>query len=181
MKCCVYGVGGISIHAPRAGCDHNRRRGRIFISYFNPRTPCGVRLRAAYLNYLLHDNFNPRTPCGVRHIGPCTHQKARSFQSTHPVRGATMRSGAVRAACTISIHAPRAGCDHAGISLSGGFSYFNPRTPCGVRLQAHIRMKIRAIFQSTHPVRGATCLWWALSIRMPFQSTHPVRGATSFL
>ena len=102
-----------------------------------------------------------------------------TFQSTHPVRGATtarqQRDGVVR----ISIHAPRAGCD------DGWKTWRRP----GQR------------FQSTHPVRGATLDYITgtaaamISIHAPragcdpnecgrpagiskFQSTHPVRGAT---
>ena len=57
------------------------------------------------------------------------------FQSTHPVRGATFNNLMTKNnVLTISIHAPREGCD-----ARGGF----PR--CGAM-----------IFQSTHPVRGAT-------------------------
>ena len=35
------------------------------------------------------------------------------------------------------------------------------------------------IFQSTHPVRGATCYQHLDADADGFQSTHPVRGATS--
>ena len=34
------------------------------------------------------------------------------------------------------------------------------------------------VFQSTHPVRGATSFLTLLVLRLVFQSTHPVRGAT---
>ena len=34
----------VSIHAPRVGCDSWRRTARRYISSFNSRTPCGVRL-----------------------------------------------------------------------------------------------------------------------------------------
>ena len=57
---------------------------------------------------------------------------------------------------------------------------FNPRTPCGVRLGMEIPGAIfTRLFQSTHPVRGATTV--VGFVRSPpcrFQSTHPVRGAT---
>ena len=124
----------ISIHAPRAGCDltqsHHQHR---------------------------HRHFNPRTPCGVR--------------------------PSVRTRCSrcrrISIHAPRAGCDNrmmlcgsswlnfnprtpCGVrplrfAAAGTTLYFNPRTPCGVRLNTSTTVVDGEIFQSTHPVRGATC------------------------
>ena len=35
-------------------------------------------------------------------------------------------------------------------------AHFNPRTPCGVRLAYSIRSTENTIFQSTHPLRGAT-------------------------
>ena len=124
--------------------------------YFNPRTPCGVRLVGA-LNpleergisihaplagcdrrYQRHrrcqGHFNPRTPCGVRLLQSGKMSQQQLFQSTHPLRGATNplpESGTGR---KISIHAPLAGCDAETRSASLENPYFNPRTPCGVRL-----------------------------------------------
>ena len=80
----------------------------------------------------------------------------RSFQSTHPVRGATRDHRVVKLADRISIHAPREGCDL--LSASG--------------------WRVFSIFQSTHPVRGATESRLLCRPRKIFQSTHPVRGAT---
>ena len=57
------------------------------------------------------------------------------FQSTHPVRGATLQEQAdAKKQEDISIHAPRAGCDPKPCRGSSGARDFNPRTPCGVRL-----------------------------------------------
>ena len=56
------------------------------------------------------------------------------FQSTRPVRGATIdRRAAGKAAVGISIHAPRAGRDNLMIGVYHILSYFNPRAPCGAR------------------------------------------------
>ena len=100
----------ISIHAPLAGCDLCPGLVLIALCYFNPRTPCGVRhLLSGRLLY--QTDFNPRTPCGVRrcqgvygfcnyHFNPRTPCGVRrvftagcgnitTFQSTHPLRGAT--------------------------------------------------------------------------------------------
>ena len=63
--------------------------------------------------------FNPRTPCGVRHRLNAMSTQGQIFQSTHPVRGATMRRRFIFSNNYISIHAPRAGCD-------GKFDDFNP-------------------------------------------------------
>ena len=82
--------------------------------------------------------------------------KPPTFQFTHPVRGATTAGVYLQALDDVSIHAPRAGCDTAGlyIQLLGysvsihapragcdsvildvvmGYLGFNSRTPCGVR------------------------------------------------
>ena len=56
------------------------------------------------------------------------------FQSTHPLRGATLPD-------LIPVDGK---CD------------FNPRTPCGVRRTAEKDYAIVHEFQSTHPLRGAT-------------------------
>ena len=122
----------ISIHAPRMGCDS-------FLSALLPPTP----------------DFNPRTPYGVRR-SICSYTKRQhTFQSTHPVWGATLVVVCLQREKVISIHAPRMGCDGYSF-LSGAGSaisihaprmgcdfvvrqtrdrrdHFNPRTPYGVR------------------------------------------------
>ena len=45
--------------------------------------------------------------------------------------------------------------EHAGSSMVQTAN-FNPRTPCGVRRVAVLCFPLLALFQSTHPVRGAT-------------------------
>ena len=78
----------ISIHAPRAGRDHAAPVGhnRPGISIHAPRAgrdiclPCALNL-SAY--------FNPRAPCGARLKDNLLAETAELFQSTRPVRGAT--------------------------------------------------------------------------------------------
>ena len=50
---------------------------------------------------------------------------------------------------------------------NGGFAYFNPRTPCGVRRQFLAAVAWYKQFQSTHPLRGAT--------QGPFTWAQPMR------
>ena len=57
---------------------------------------------------------------------------------------------------SISIHAPLAGCD---LVQSGKISQ-------------------QQLFQSTHPLRGATSIITVGEKNGKFQSTHPLRGAT---
>ena len=78
--------------------------------------------------------FNPRTPCGVRRQLLRRTLQRETFQSTHPLRGATLCSLFVCVMRTISIHAPLAGCDYSVHLFLLSPLYFNPRTPCGVRL-----------------------------------------------
>ena len=123
----------ISIHAPRAGCDHprQRKRRRCDISIHAPRAGCDVGadqqrvvvgqfqsthpVRGATVSdsiaRLDPTDFNPRTPCGVR--------PDVAVKLTIP--------------SAISIHAPRAGCDHLPPRIMPRLANFNPRTPCGVR------------------------------------------------
>ena len=169
----------ISIHAPRVGCDFD-----------NPGYPGGG------------EYFNPRTPCGVRHAGRGSRPGPERFQSTHPVWGATgqylhaarlpalfQSTHPVWGATSfiihnlhinhISIHAPRVGCDMSHkIKIKKG-RYFNPRTPCGVRLDRYIHLSIQKII-SIHAPRVGCDKHDRHTIRQhcKFQSTHPVWGAT---
>ena len=78
----------ISIHAPLAGRDSGDPTHRSAPPYFNPRTPCGV--RRGYQDQIT---------------------AALVFQSTRPMRGATIVAQLNAAAGIISIHAPHAGRD----------------------------------------------------------------------
>ena len=102
------------------------------------------------------------------------------FQSTLPVRGATQpRRSTGATALRISIHAPREGSDrYSGIWTleSGAISIHAPREGSD-QITEPEKFKIRP-FQSTLPVRGATCSERATQTPMIFQSTLPVRGAT---
>ena len=128
----------ISIHAPRVGCDFQAVGLHDGLRNFNPRTPCGVRL--SYLEPLkrLSDIsiHAPRVGCDS-HLWQHGPVARRTFQSTHPVWGATTTGISVCA--NPSDFNPRTPC---GVRLViGGNRYgqvcnFNPRTPCGVRLSA---------------------------------------------
>ena len=103
----------------------------------------------------------------------------------------------------ISIHAPHAGRDFFGYLVQLFIVYFNPRAPCGARLDpSDSDFAKLGLFQSTRPMRGATSrpahpqhLQTKISIHAPhagrdhvpscvsmristFQSTRPMRGAT---
>ena len=57
--------------------------------------------------------FNSRTPGGVRRRTPFLRAVSTLFQFTHPGRGATTPLNNNTTMSTVSIHAPREGCDGA--------------------------------------------------------------------
>ena len=100
----------ISIHAPLAGCDAPIAELFAQSCHFNPRTPCGVRpVQVHAVNVSIPISIHaPLAGCDAR----STSTSARStFQSTHPLRGATFPVGGLKDLIKISIHAPLAGCD----------------------------------------------------------------------
>ena len=78
----------ISIHTPHAGSDSQRQAGTVFAG-----------------------NFNPHSPCGERLIFHLWHGSVFVFQSTLPMRGATITGIKTSLAMKISIHTPHAGSD----------------------------------------------------------------------
>ena len=78
------------------------------------------------------------------------------FQSTRPVRGATLLF----------------------LRLKLRRIHFNPRAPCGARPNETDDNVFMSKFQSTRPVRGATISEDTAAHGVEFQSTRPVRGAT---
>ena len=130
-------------------------------SYFNPRTPCGVR-RDSAVDWILMLYFNPRTPCGVRRVLAAMRAFLGLFQSTHPLRGATAIPAPHPRACAISIHAPLAGCDPGWPRRRACARDFNPRTPCGVRRGRNLPGMPRAYFNPRTPCgvrQKFTVLW----------------------
>ncbi len=80
----------ISIHAPLAGSDFVHFNHPPLPNNFNPRSPCGER-RVAFYDFAQATDFNPRSPCGERRVDFSLCLKALEFQSTLPLRGATVK------------------------------------------------------------------------------------------
>ncbi len=101
------------------------------------------------------------------------------FQSTLPMRGATIRLDKNDTICSIisihtphagsdsggsiflhtliiSIHTPHAGSDRGATSRILSCVNFNPHSPCGERRFPVLHPISNGIFQSTLPMRGAT-------------------------
>ena len=77
--------------------------------------------------------FNPRVPCGTRRSVICSRKSSEVFQSTRPVRDATMSAINKKPSISVSIHASRAGRDIALRTAFAALISFNPRVPCGTR------------------------------------------------
>ena len=146
----------VSIHAPRAGSDISNAICIGFADRFNPRSPCGERRARVGALRRARRRFNPRSPCGERHHSNCCAVLPSPFQSTLPVRGATLSR--------LPLHPDR--------------PCFNPRSPCGERPRSANFAYGAGLFQSTLPVRGATIAHRDNADIVRFQSTLPVRGAT---
>ena len=170
----------ISIHAPHAGCDRGRNRLGLRSDYFNPRTPCGVR-RAGNGPYVFYrQDFNPRTPCGVRRQRDACSAEGYGISIHAPHAGCDPRRH--QAADMDRYFNPRTPC---GVRLPGRLSsrrilrHFNPRTPCGVR---HVNGAMKAIFKkiSIHAPHAGCDIVTSMrgALLSVFQSTHPMRGAT---
>ena len=101
----------ISIHAPLTGCD--------LLAYAVTKTP----------HISIHA---PLTGCDL--ISGVQKAFALLFQSTHPLRDATLFNS----------------------QLEPCKDYFNPRTPYGMRLIISCFIIKFTLFQSTHPLRDAT-------------------------
>ena len=125
-----------------------------------------------------------------------------AFQSTRPLRGATLTGMTFREMFGISTHAPLAGRDRYSVStasepslfqptrpLRGATSwdarrparscYFNPRAPCGARPDAARLLAVPWYFNPRAPcgarLRRSVGLQWCIQ----FQPTRPLRGATT--
>ena len=109
-----------------------------------------------FRRYVRRYRFNPRAPCGARPMRSPQFFLTCLFQSTRPVRGATVLFFDFPLSVGVSIHAPRAGRDHGRRCSPPYHRGFNPRAPCGARLVVVGIQGIAIAFQSTRPVRGAT-------------------------
>ena len=176
-KMLIYDASNISIHAPLAGCDQSC----LPTGENQPRFQSTHPLRGATGWKII--------------LWSC-----RTISIHAPLAGCDRCSRMMaRSSFLISIHAPLAGCD--GQSQSGrhrlpdfnprtpcgvrllprykeptGYLDFNPRTPCGVRRPAKWKWDTRSIFQSTHPLRGATENWDQYVMEDPISIHAPLAG-----
>ena len=151
----------ISIHAPLAGCDHGAALHQKIDRDFNPRTPCGVRHERDRwaVSAGTFQSTHPLRGATFFLFSPCRHRQFQSthplrVQSTHPLRGATFIEIDAKEIYDISIHAPLAGCDASNAD----------------------KVQPKAKFQSTHPLRGATAKKHSASAAKAISIHAPLAG-----
>ena len=130
----------------------------------------------------------------------CTSVLVRLFQSTLPLRRATMANQPVPQTADISIHAPLAESDMQTWTNRKHIRNFNPRSPCGERPRSPPPSRCSNYFiprspcgerhgvggtgaspkqfQSTLPLRRAPLSMSGGLVGAAFQSTLPLRRAT---
>ena len=123
-------------------------------------------------------DFNPRTPGGVRHWILTTYTITLSISIHAPRVGCDLIGGLKMGGSPISIHAPRVGCDTASALQYAWLiiSIHAPRVGCdGI---GSVLVVCVEKFQSTHPGWGATAITRPQQAGIVFQSTHPGWGVT---
>ena len=155
-----------------------RQRRYRQISIHAPLAGCDTATSAQHISKFIFQSTHPLR--GATTKSGNTHVIVR-FQSTHPLRGATGRWATRDINHLISIHAPLAGCDaevNADLTSLEAFQSTHPLR--GATLAMLLASTRSWEFQSTHPLRGATCTGCSLARLKSFQSTHPLRGATCY-
>ena len=136
---------------------------------------------------LLFHNYNitksisihaPHARCDNFRIGICI--LYTTFQSTHPMRGATSDNAKNNKNNQISIHAPHARCDNGNLIISSVLciSIHAPHARCDRHVRRYDHEDTRISIHAPH----ARCDLNSPSVDstiMAFQSTHPMRGATT--
>ena len=105
---------------------------------------------------ILADRFQSTRPIRGATIGIIPYLQSKVFQSTRPIRGATWA---------------------IFLRLSHSSEFQSTRPIRGATSYTHADISVTA-FQSTRPIRGATIELLRSCVDYLFQSTRPIRGAT---
>ena len=125
----------ISTHAPLAGRDARWSTAPKAKAVFQPTRPLRGATANPTLSHTCHPYFNPRAPCGARQRLPFSPLALTQISTHAPLAGRDKWNTTRYEVGHISTHAPLAGRDQL-IHTMVTFNYdFNPRAPCGARLQ----------------------------------------------
>ena len=130
----------ISIHAPHAGRDHDQCRRDTVKHYFNPRAPCGARLRRHNDGADVWQFQSTRPMRGATYVYCELRDYDTIFQSTRPMRGATTFDPFYMQVIKFQSTRPMRGATLASRFCIFCLLYnFNPRAPCGARRSQFLR------------------------------------------
>mgnify|MGYP002745897190 CR=1 FL=1 len=148
----------VSIHAPREGCDVSFPFRHLTPQKFQFTHPGRGATHLRTSGQRLFPCFNSRTPGGVRRCSALSNCYTKS----------------------VSIHAPREGCDFSGDAFRRRYDEFQFTHPGrGATPPPSTAPTSSSKFQFTHPGRGATEFHSKAHAQgQTFQFTHPGRGAT---
>ena len=146
----------ISIHAPHAGRDVSLLPRPPLPRHFNPRAPCGARPRCSNchklrrpisihaphagrdstgsLASLQRSRFQSTRPMRGATIALAVNRVLHGFQSTRPMRGATSRRSTTPRPASFQSTRPMRGATPTRAGAAIFPTDFNPRAPCGARL-----------------------------------------------
>ncbi len=140
---------------------------------FNPRSPCGERCisSSCVVCPVKFQSTLPLRGATVKTTTPIT--TFELFQSTLPLRGATCLTQKILARKQFQSTLPLRGATICPGRTDRSNHNFNPRSPCGERPQTNLLNLANNTFQSTLPLWGATrnvllrCIWLRISIHAP--------------
>ena len=144
---------------PMRGATRSYSQPHFGTLYFNPHSPCGERRRKHLIFAGNVYYFNPHSPCGERQLLVSAVPIRCPFQSTLPMRGATLILCFCFRRGGISIHTPHAGSDFAYLSITGHISGISIHTPHAGSDDILRRIQRAVTFISIHtPHAGSDCI-----------------------
>ncbi len=147
----------VSIHAPYAGSDRQRRRPqKVSLSFQSTPPMQGATTRSAGSPAKRY-SFNPRPLCRERLFSVSNTLCVLEFQSTPPMQGATTTRALMRNSFVpFQSTPPMQGATMFSEISSRNTIGFNPRPLCRERHNKDSAHASAAAFQSTPPMQGAT-------------------------
>ena len=123
--------------------------------------------------------FQPTRPLRGATICARTPVRGSGFQPTRPLRGATHVTGLASSAAVFQPTRPLRGATSAPAWRCSPHSHFNPRAPCGARLDLRPDTRARVGISTHAPLAGRDgVFYWDEKPEQKFQPTRPLRGAT---
>ena len=122
-------------------------------------------------SFLLNHYFNPRVPCGTRQFVPPPPIDGAQFQSTRPMRDATIILRYYHASSIFQSTRPMRDATQVEDSDEVVLKDFNPRVPCGTRRFGEHMDRCGAHFTPRVPCGTRLCRM--LYIPSPIENFNP--------